>query len=685
MTGRRLHRCLCALLGAVVLVAAVLSHPLHAFADYQMKPVEIDATVESDGTLNVYELRTFSFNGSYHGVYWNIPYGTYQGRQVAGEVFFVGEYVNGQLVELQRSDSGADRTYQLTDKDGYLEVKLFSPHDGGDVQYVLHYVFPGLATRYDDVAELYWKFVSDGWGERSQDVTCTVHLPVPEGAAIDPGDNVRAWGHGPLDATVGFDGDGVVLRVPGVGTDEFAETRVTFPAGWLPDAASTGTSALDRILSEEARWANEANAVRIAKLAISGISIAFFLLSPIALIVYVVVEFRHYRREHRLQFDDKYYRDMPSDDHPSLLGWIYDSKRSYADVGGHLLTCAVMRLCDLGYVRLDRLPATPGGAASQEGGAAKKDGDYALAALVEPDQVPADTPAGLVDRATMHLLFDELAPYDPLGEDDGGVLHFSSLEDIARERRADYRKAYDAWGESVTRPFFDRGRDKDERYNPYEQFKSRGWKLVALGLFAWLPVGAVAIFLLGEDAVSDAFVAAGLYFGFWCALIGAVMYGIGRKMDDHDSAETDELRAKLEALRRWLVDFTRLEEAVPQDVVLWDYLLVMAVALGVSDKVVEQLKVAAPSILSDPHLEPVCSWVALRDLDDKDVPLLAFSSAAARASAASYPSDTGSSGGFGGGSDGGYSGSFSSSSGSGGGFSGGGGGGFGGGGGGGAW
>ena len=44
-------------------------------------------------------------------------------------------------------------------------------------------------------------------------------------------------------------------------------------------------------------------------------------------------------------------------------------------------------------------------------------------------------------------------------------------------------------------------------------------------------------------------------------------------------------------MKRWLLDFTDLDEAVPQDVVLWNRLLVMAVVLGVSDQVIEKLGV----------------------------------------------------------------------------------------------
>lgn len=67
------------------------------------------------------------------------------------------------------------------------------------------------------------------------------------------------------------------------------------------------------------------------------------------------------------------------------------------------------------------------------------------------------------------------------------------------------------------------------------------------------------------------------------------------------SAEAVELKARLSALRKWLQEFTLLKEAVPRDVALWDRLLVMAVVLGVADRVVEQLRMVAPEVLENPY------------------------------------------------------------------------------------
>ena len=60
------------------------------------------------------------------------------------------------------------------------------------------------------------------------------------------------------------------------------------------------------------------------------------------------------------------------------------------------------------------------------------------------------------------------------------------------------------------------------------------------------------------------------------------------------SPEAVELLNRCHALERWLEDFTNLDEAVPDDLILWNKMLVLAAAFGVSDEVLRQLADAVP-------------------------------------------------------------------------------------------
>lgn len=583
----RLHALLCACM--LALVWLLLPATTARADDYSVESVTIDATVETDGSLVVQESRVFDFDGSFHGVYWEVPKGEYEGRQIDAIISSVGEIVNGQFVAFTEDYSGNNHTYQLTEYDDYVRVKLYSAHSNEEATFVINYTNTNLASRYDDVSELYWEFVVEGGDVEFENVTCTVHLPVPDGKVVEPEENVRAWGHGPLDASVHFNGNDVVYTVPGVGTSEFAEARIVFPAEWLSEATSQGGKVLQDILKEEREWADEANArrERAQMLVYGGTGVG--LLVSLASIIGSLVAIVRYRKSHKATFDDKYWRDVPSDDHPAVLGAFWrDGNPSDED-----FTATLMRLSDMGAVKLELVKTESKGLL----GRTKTKEDYRLTCLPKA----ADMHLDRVDRQTLLTLFDSIGRFAQTHEGDdpeADIIYFDDLEKIGKKHPEQFSSAYEGWEAVVkaqmsTRRFFmDDGKT------------GRGLAGVCIAVMSFLLVGTVFFMMMTEAWA----LGAGLLF------IEAIGLGFGIFAVAYCkpiSREGLEIKAKMDALRRWLKDFTRLEEAVPRDVVLWNRLLVMAVVLGVAEEVIKQLKMSVPELLEDPYLARTYGWYYL--------------------------------------------------------------------------
>ena len=668
------------LLVAFALVFAMLvTFPLTALArSYDIGQVNIQATVEADGTVSVFETRTFDFDGDYHGVYWNLPKGDFNGREIEPTNIAVGIAPDADggsdqagLQSFTSASTGQDGTYMLSDYGDYDQVKLYSAHSDESVTFYVSYDLPQLATRWADTSELYWKYVSDGWDVDSNNVTCILNLPVPSGEQISAGDNVRAWGHGPLDGTVSFDADAgqVIFTSPTVSSSEYAELRVCFPASWLSAATSVNTEDADRleeVVDEEQRLSDEANAQRLrARLMLGGGLLAAAVLAAATLAV-TLGHLRRYRRQHAAAFDDEYFRDVPSADHPAIIGSLVHGK-----AGSEELTGALMRLTDEKMAKLEPVTLSSGALIHRR---AKK--DWRLTLLRQDLLDPAPPVAkqdyiDAIDRATARFAFRDVARRSAHVRDDAGAptLYFSDVKKVAEKYQEEYAKAYESWTSRVDAC----AEERDFYVDPNHVSKS---PLIALGVADEL----VAILLL---AFGLATVASAGSFGSYTALLTAVLiacvaagifaFAQSRKLQDL-SPEAVEIKAKTVALKRWLCDFTRLKEAVPQDIILWNRLLVMAVVLGVSKEVVDQLKVACPQFFDESgdfgalggYYFSSYIWFASGGPVQGGLPAETFSSAL---SSAVHVATSSNSSGFGGG----------------GGFSGGGGGGFGGGGGGGAF
>ena len=630
--------------------------------DYSMTQTNIDATLDTSGGLTVTEVRTFDFSGDFHGVYWKIPKeeNSSNGRTVSIQVLDAGIVENGVARSFTESNSGANETYSITDEGSYLQIKLYSAQSDTTANFYVSYLADGIATHWTDTGELYWKFVSDGWDVESQNVTCTIHLPVPSGESVVGGDNVRAWGHGPLDASLAFDGNDIVYTVPGVGTSEYAEARIAFPASWISDCPETSGTVLSSILAEEQKNADDANARRAAaRAAVYGVT-GICLAVAVAAIVATALARRRYKVSHTAQFDDKYFRDVPTGDHPVVLAMLATGE----DAGPDGLTASLMRLTDEHAVQLDKVRVS-----KKKAFGSKQFDDY-RASIVGP--IPQGTfgapaereSAKRADEAAVDFLFRHVArriqaPNDPSYTGIDPALYFSAIKKYAKSSPEAYSNAYESWQSSIRVEYL-------RRFAGNGSLKGTG-RGVALGLAALSILAAfLELFIVGVMFEGDILLALGVT--AICAASGGIsLFLLSDRFFKDISAEGVETKAKVIALKRWLQEFTRLDEAVPSDVILWNRLLVMAVALGVADKVIEQLKVAMPELIDDPDFMPVYGWYYIGHSGISS-PADVFSGAIHDASVAAIANSVDASGGGGGG-----------------GFSSGGGGGFGGGGGGGAF
>lgn len=576
-------------------LAACLAFPVVARADdYEITQVDIDATVYSDGSMDVTEDRTYEFYDSFHGVYWLIPkgYNSSNGKSVTLTDIVGGVVTGGGFEAFEEDYSGSNLTVQLSDEGSNERLKIYNAvSDGDTVTYRIKYHVDGILTRWDDTSELYWKFVSDGWDVESQNVTCTVHLPVPAGQTVTGGDNVRAWGHGPLDGTVSFSGEDVVFQSPGVGGEEYAEARIAFPAEWLSDTELTEGDRLQEILSEEQAWANEANARRERARRAIGLSFGggFGLIGlSVAL---AIARKRRYDQKHRPVFQDKYFRDVPTADHPAVLAMLAEYSTEPSREG---MTAALMRLTDLHIAKLDKVTYIP----KRRKRAREAYMLTKVASLPKADSGAADAVScHKVDTATIRFFFEYLAPKmaDKGAEQtDRPSVNFSEIEKYASTHASKYTEAYEEWSSVLAAEFAMR----------FEGTSATGKKLPrVLGVLACVAGFNLSCFAMAMGAsvpLSLVLMAASIAEVVACFKITEKMYDLNE--------DALEVRAKTIALKQWLCDFTRLEEAVPTDVVLWNRLLVMAAALGVADKVVEQLKVALPQILDDPNFYPSYGW-----------------------------------------------------------------------------
>ena len=211
--------------------------------------------------------------------------------------------------------------------------------------------------RYTDTAELYYKFVGDKWDRPIGNVRATVRFPAPLTRS-----DLRAWAHGPLDGTVQINGDGTVaFDVSPLPPRQFWEGRILFPSAVVANLpASSGGPRVDAVLAEERRWAEEANARRLAnaqrvreeeaqRIRRGELAQLFLPLSVILSALGLFAWFLAYRR-HGLPHDVQPHvvaGEVPSTHPPALISYLMSRH-----VSASAIVATLLDLADRGYLEI---------------------------------------------------------------------------------------------------------------------------------------------------------------------------------------------------------------------------------------------------------------------------------------------------------------------------------------------
>ena len=554
-------------------VALLAAAPGEAFAkSYDMTKVDITAQAETDGSLHAVEQRTFDFNGDFTAVWWTfeglpsnaeLKVNSVRMARVDGNGNVVGEWetLPGVPFVLDWRDAGGPGTDAYSVDAPKNTVYAFFDVSDEKAVIELDYTVVNGVQAYKDVAEVNWKYVGDQWEESSADITMTLALPVPQGVAVEPGENVRAWGHGPLDGSLAINSDGsVTYTVPKVNAGQYAEARVLFPVAWLtnlsPDAAKlhADEARLDKVLAEEEDWADQANRNRMQSLAfVIGCGVLCVLL-----IAWALWSYFRYGKEHAPSFTDEYWRDVPDPRvHPAVIGRLWRWDRESQDD----FTATLMHLSHSGAIRIDR-----GTYQDQKSfGRTETVEDYYLT------RVPAvaDAVENPIDRQALDLLFGTIAA-------GGDSLWFGTIQQYGKDHPEKFLDAMKSWqgivsAETNRWDFFE---VKGKRYQGY---------LVTLAIL--VGVAGLGIGLLTDNFIPLIFM-----------LPTAIALGVIGNYLPRRSVEGNNLVAKCKALRNWLRDFSSLDERPPTDVKVWGEFMVYAYLFGVADQAIKQLQTTMPQL-----------------------------------------------------------------------------------------
>ena len=528
-----------------------------AFAakSYRITGVSIDAQLQTDGSMDVIESRTFKFSGSFSFVFRTL---TTQGR-ITFQDFKVSE--NGRFYEL--SDSGRPGTYRVTRPSGQIEVRWFFDAKNESRTFDFHYRVLNAVARHEDVAVLYYQFISGDWDRVSQNVRLHVK---PPGNLLQS--QLNEWLHGPLWAESRIETDGSITAwCEHLPSRTYLEIRALYPPEKFPVAERYSGIVRSSILEEEARWVEEANrmreeAIRERDQAIQKMEArekrqeqgkwVVIVLSVLGL-GFAWRNYRKYGQRPSLPPSVKYASDIPENIPPALVGYLLSNREIY----GGAIVSTMMDLARRGFINLREEQTEK----RKLFGGTRTVTDYTWD-LNREYWLGHNSDLAVYEDDLLKFIFDDLAE----GRDS------IDLKEI-KKQQSKFTKFFREWKKEVKK-LGDEKRWFDRESNR--------------GMYYSLGIGIVMIILSGVAAY---------FIGIWAIGLGvaAIAVFVLSFLTPHRTKEGEMLARHWKALKRYLLKYHYRSMDKSALLSRIDDYLVYGIVLGLGQKIFKELAAYIPA------------------------------------------------------------------------------------------
>lgn len=495
---------------------------------YEIERLDIVANIERDGSLEVEERVIYDI-GKINGILYNIDALGY-GKFTDLQIFYEDD---GEFKQARNNTAPSEGNFTVSVDDGLYKIKLYAPSQNERKEFIFRYNLTRGVTVYRDIAQLNRKMVGKDWQNSIGNISVTVNLP--ENVKKD---DIYAFGHGPLTGNIEIlDGKSVRYTLNDYRPGEFLEVNLLFPKNILTSfnpLLMKNKSALKEILDMEGKLAKEANDAR--KRAIIG-----FYLERVVLVLAVawwlfLVVFIYLKNSKRYKVENEYgeyFRELPDDYSPSIAGTLV-SRNLYPS--GRELFAMLLDLVRKGHLKLE-------------------EGEKTTTLILQESGKPLSEE----EKFILNWYIRELG--------DGEKIILESVEASIKGRGGakEFNRNYERWRTIVYSDMLEKNLKMDKR----DKFST------SLGIFT-----GIAYFIGGGMLVvyfqSELFIL--------MILLGFILlpYTFSRK---RVSLEKEKAISRWEAFKKFLVDYSNLEEAKLASIELWEHYFVYAVALGVAEKV----------------------------------------------------------------------------------------------------
>lgn len=540
-------------------------------ANYTITDQLIQAEIEENGDLKISELIVMegSFNGyvkelsyennlltdEYTGSASNVIYNakgieliSIKGKKVDEVDFNTFNDSDFQEFTLDYSATNGDilKYTAMMNGSGY-DYTLYYASNQDKVAFLITYMVDSVVVLHEDVAEVYWNFITPNDFDDMENVQVKVLLPNK-----DNSDDFRVWAHGDLSGEINKleDNSGVLATISHMDSSSVLDIRLTFSKSLITDTSKIKTSnyaALDNIIEVETARAEVANNLREELRSKRNTAIYLSWIIIISIVILGIVIYYKFGKSPKSSYFSKYNREFIDDYNVEVIDYLM--KRQ---ITPNALSASIMNLIYKKNISVKEIATT------------KKNKDYEFTLL---------TTAKLNDSEIMltEFLFDTVGK-NKVNEENQKTFTTKDLKSYASGTKTcnTFIKSYTAWKNNVLQKGID-----ENFFETSNIPKIIGLVILVLSIFLLMYIVSNKI-----DYIPS----------FIAILLGVVFF-IYTLVVYKKTIKGSEHYSRWKAFKNFLNDFGSFELKELPEIILWERYLVYATIFGLADKVEKSMNV----------------------------------------------------------------------------------------------
>ena len=535
---------LCIILLIFILFSTITLVSADDDRSYSIDQAFIELTVGNNGLLHVDEIYDYTFDGSFNGVYRDIP-------------LKPGESIDNINVTTE----GAYSITKVTDEGNNKHLKIYLYADEAhtkqisdtEVYVYISYDMKNTVTIFNDVAGLQYKLWGEDWDVGVGALTAIVHLPGNESVTyyLNPQE---------YNSSSSLTNDTISITSNRIPSGEFYELLVLMPVSDFDNATyakHVNEKKKKKIMHNLEESVNGRNFWNTSFIVLGLLS----LISPIAAI-FIYLKFG---REPKVDYEGIYERELPTNDPPAMVNALIDNSQDIGTPNMHGFEATILDLINRKVFELET--------------------------RTDPNTNMKELFLKLNREKTNDLAIHEHTVFDILEmfSDSHDIVNLSNLNsDLSHESNAKlFMEEYGEWQQDVKHEYLE-----SEKLATY--FNNNGSTIMKILGIGGLILGII-IFILGllTNLHNGVYAIGG---GIALAIFSLIVMLLPEDIFGQWTEKGRLFYLKWKNFKKFLKDNSLINEHPPESIVIWKQYLIYGAALGVADNVYDAMKLQEKNI-----------------------------------------------------------------------------------------